>query len=521
MLARKETNWMGHRKNLVVVGLLILLTLILPLTSVGIAYEWTREDWAAESEEVPKYGGVLRMGIEANPSTLNPILTNSIKDQFVSSKIYQGLLEHDMNSNPVPELAESWAISEDGLTYTFHLVRNATWHDGVPFTSADVKYSFEEGHMKYNPMTEWKNIIASVEAPDNYTAVFTLNYVFPGLHFYLAFKYGAILPKHLYEGTDFLNNTHNFDNPIGTGPFKWGEWVHGSHITLVRNENYFKGGKPYLDGIIMTIIPDAMTRALALKTGEIDYVPMYYPAPEVPAIKEDPRFNFFDFNIMGGGIVFIGFNLRHPILSDLRVRQAICHAIDKTFIGETAAYGLGFEAKGPIHPVGWGANPDLQPPEYDPAEANRLLDEAGYPRGAGGVRFTLRLATDSGFFMKLKTSEIVVGYLKEVGIQVDLRGMDLSTLFEIVYDQWDFDLVCDSYVSGPDPVVAVQRMFHSDMILNMPNRCNAWDYNNSRVDELIDVAAREINDTERLGDLYEFQDIMVEDLPMDWVWTSG
>jgi peptide/nickel transport system substrate-binding protein len=188
----------------------------------------------------PAYGGRLVFATQ-EPSILLPPATVSHSTHFSCNSIFSTLVEFDFDFNWKPYLAESWEISSDGLTYTFHLVKNATWHDGEPVTSADVKFSIEEISMQYHSQfATMSAVIDKIETPDDYTVVFKLSE--PSAVFKYIFhprNLPGIAPKHLYEGTDILQNEYNWA-PIGCGPFKLKEYVAGDHITLEKNENYFR-----------------------------------------------------------------------------------------------------------------------------------------------------------------------------------------------------------------------------------------------------------------------------------------
>ncbi|MGB9777971.1 MAG: ABC transporter substrate-binding protein, partial [Candidatus Bathyarchaeales archaeon] len=229
----------------------------------------------------PRYGGTLIIGLSSEPPHL--VLCGPPTWAFyqVCNQIGNPLVDFDPETLEWrPCLAESWQITStaENMTIKFNLVKNATWHDGHPFTSADVKFTYENISRMYNSFVDsmMKNYVSSIETPDNYTVIFNFNTpwapaLYPG---YFGGSGICIMPKHLYEGTDIPNNPYN-TKPVGTGPFKFKEWKKGDYIILERNENYWKGGLPYLDKIIFKIIPSATAMALAFETGEIDYVWTY------------------------------------------------------------------------------------------------------------------------------------------------------------------------------------------------------------------------------------------------------
>src|SRR6476661_6647730 len=210
--------------------------------------------------EGPKAGGVVNAVIQPEPPSLMVGLVQNGPTQMVAGNIYEGLLRYSPKLDPLPGLAESWTVSEDGKTYTFKLVKGATWHDGKPFTSADVLFSID--FLKQTHPRARGNLVQldKVEAPDESTVVFTLKQPFGP--FIGIFEVGSLpmIPKHIYEGTDFATNPANA-TPIGTGPFKFKEWVKGSYIQLVANDKYHVKDVPLVDSVYFHVIPDAASRA--------------------------------------------------------------------------------------------------------------------------------------------------------------------------------------------------------------------------------------------------------------------
>lgn len=463
-----------------------------------------------------KYGGTLVLRLPTDPPHLNPV-NNLLTTHHVTGQIYSALLEYDFDTNPKPSLAKSWDVSDDLLTYTFHLVDNATWFDGVPFTSADVKFSFEEIIIPLHPEGAIFEVVESIETPDDYTVVFKLKHPYVPILKFLGHRPSAILPKHIYEGTDILKNPHNFENPIGTGPFKLEEWVRGDHLILVRNENYWKQGLPYLDRIIYRIIPDITSALLALENGEIGYI----FENEVPLIDIDRLRQISGITVLAKGgemspaVVTFGFNLRREITGNLKVRQAMAHAVNLTLINELATAGKAMIPNGPVHPVSPFYNPDVTKYEYDIDKANKLLDEAGYPKDASGTRFSLTFVTRANYPDWVKPGEILRDQLKRVGITIVMLPLDAAAYYPRVYEKWDFDIASVSWGAGPD-VSKISIIYDSAQIKHLIFT-NFMGYNNSRVDQLFGQGVMEA-DPEGRKEIYdEIQDLIVKDLPALWL----
>src|SRR5690606_35419066 len=253
--AAQHSNRGGlHMKRLAVSLSLLLVTLLVAGSLAGA--------------QAPRRGGTLVVALGADPEHLNPALTTSYPAAAVGASLYSALIWLDETGRPQPELAESWEISADGRTYTFHLRRDARWHDGRPLTSADVKYTMENLLGPYHG--RFRNAydqLEGIDTPDDHTVVLRLREPYAPLMTLLTVFDAPILPKHIYEGTDPLNNPANFNNPIGSGPFVFREWVRGDRVVLERNPDYFDE-PAYLDRLIYRIIPDDLSRSVALEVGE-------------------------------------------------------------------------------------------------------------------------------------------------------------------------------------------------------------------------------------------------------------
>jgi peptide/nickel transport system substrate-binding protein len=482
---------------------------------------------AAAFAAQPPHGGTLMMAVEGEEANLNPQVVTGATAQPIVNNIFNLLIYMDFKFEIIPGLARSWEVSKDGLTYTFGLVKNAAWHDGKPFTSADVLYTLQEIYPQ-NPRGSWwkPGVNVSPEAPDPYTFVIKLKEPFAPLLPTLAFQVTGpnILPKHLYEGTDLKKNPYN-NNPIGTGPFMFKEWVKGSHIELVRNPNYFAKGKenkPYIDRIVFQTIPDSSARTLALKKGEIDYIPStFVPLEDIADLRKDKNIVI---DKRGGGpetIKFFLFNLRNPPLSNKLVRQAIAYAMDRNAIYNLALAGEAKIAKSILTSnTTWAFDPKVPDYAYDPKKANALLDKAGYPRGPDGTRFKMRLGTIAGRGSDPVVVEVVRDSLKKVGIDAQMFAAELSSFYDAVFMRWDFDMVLQQAATGPDPTAGVTRFLHSRQI-KKATFVNAMGYSNPEVDRLLDMEYKQIDKKQRAATWHRIQQIVLDDLPLIPVYESA
>lgn len=495
------------KKNAVTILVFVLLCNALPALLNRVSGE----------PQEPKYGGTLVVAGNSDPIHLNPaLLSSSVIDMAVGKGVYASLLRYDIEMNPKPFLAESWNISPDGKTWTFYLVQNCTWHDGEKFTSADVKFTIEEVLVHYHPTGGLLyGDLEEIETPDDYTVILKFSEPNGILINFLGTFYTPMLPKHLYEGTDIPNNPYNME-PIGCGPMKFKKWVKGQYVELERYPDYFMKEMPYLDRYIYRVIDDPSARVAAMKTGEVDWMisELCIPFERYQELLADP-----DLRDCAGALGAFGqnfimlFNLRNEYLSDINVRRALAHAIDRKDFIEKAMFGLGAEGESPFSYLLPDHNPNIKGYEYNVTKANELLDEAGYERGPDGIRFTIRLLYDSGVSWKVSVGELFPEYLKKVGIGIVKEPRDHATEYNKAWDAYDFDLTFTGIFGGPDPIVGMGRLYLSQNIEPKGYAKNPFPYNNSRIDELFDEASKTVNFTKRKELLYEAQEILVEDLP--------
>ena len=493
-----------------VFAVLVLTFTIAAIFSIGGLLS---EAEANPAVDKPKYGGTFVVAAGRDPITLNTATTGAFFDKLVGAILFDTLVQLDFDLKPVPRLASSWEISPDGLTYTFHLVKTK-WHDGHPFSSEDVKFTIEQLVKVYNPRgTQYEERIQEILTPDPQTVIFKLRKTFEPFLIMLAFD-GYVQPKHLYEGTDIPKNPARL-KPIGTGPFKFEEWKKGDYIRVVRNNDYFMKGQPYLDQILFKVAADPGARIMAFEKGEIDYLSFYYfSASEVERIKKIPGFKVSTKgHEIFSDILPLTINLDKAPLNNLKVRQAIAHAIDKQYILDKADYGLGKIATGPIPAaLRWAYTSDVIKYNYDVAKANKLLDEAGYPKDAKGLRFNVSIIYDRTVPLFTKTAEILREMLRSVGIDLVLKPSDRATAGDMVYVKRDFDFFLQGMSTGGDPAIGVQRLYIGSNI-GPAIYSNGSAYRNAKVDDLFIKAATAVDRKDRAKFYYEIQRIITQDLP--------
>jgi peptide/nickel transport system substrate-binding protein len=483
----------------------------------------------ATAQALPARGGTLVVALSADPGHLNPAITTSGATHTAAELLYNGLLGQDERGQVVPELAESWQVEQDGAAYRFRLRQGVTWHDGRPFTAADVKFSFEEVLLKYHARTKasMAGALAGIDTPDDRTVVFRFKQPYAPLLLQLDVTEAPIVAKHVYQGSDPQTNPANAQ-PVGTGPFKFVAYTKGTEIRLARNAAYFKKDLPYL-GVVMRVIPDAGTQVLALENGEVDFL-WDVPGPDLGRLRADRRLEMARTGYHPGGsncIMTISFNLDRPILKEPRVRQAIAHALDRQQFLEQVLFGQGKIADAPISSeITWAHASGVAMPRFDRAEAERLLDAVGWKkegtgprvaRGVAGVPDGSRLGIDFLHFPAFaKYGELVRQHLGAVGIEVMQRPLEPAVFAPTVFKDRNFDTNVISYCNGPDPEIGVRRMYHSSQIGPAPFT-NAAAYRNPQVDTLFDEASRSVERAKRTALYRQIQEIVVRELPYYWL----
>ncbi|HEX4368264.1 MAG TPA: ABC transporter substrate-binding protein, partial [Rhodopila sp.] len=357
--------------------------------------------------------------------------------------------------------------------------------------------------------------VTSVQTPDEHTVVLKLDAPIPYLIKAFAAAESPMVAKHIYDGTDPFTNANN-NAPIGTGPFRFKEWARGDHVIYERNADYWDSPRPYLDQLVVKFIPDAASRSAALESGDVDLgyrTPVAYS--DLDRLRAAGKLTFetkgYEYS---NNVMSIEFNLDNPYLSKLPVRQAITHALNTAAICKIIYYGTFEPCASPIAPfLKEYHDPAPTPYPFNIAEAEKLLDAAGYPRGAGGTRFHVMFEASPIVEESRRLGDFVRAALSRVGIGVEVRASDVGSYIKRVYTDRDFDICCTSFSNLFDPTVGVQRIYWSKNILKGVPFTNTSYYRNARVDTLLETAATEPDPAKRVAEFMEFQQIVMHDAP--------
>ena len=472
----------------------------------------------AFAAEAPVRGGTLTTIVQPEPPLLVLGLNQQGPTQTVAGKIYESLLTYGFDLQPRPSLAKTWQVSEDGLTYTFQLQTGVKWHDGAPFSAADVVFSTKVMLMETHPRARALfSLCESITAPDAATVVFRLKQPFPAFLQSFEVSTTPIMPAHIYEGTDFRANPKNA-TPIGTGPFKFDEWEKGSYIHLVAFADYWQKGKPYLKDIYFKVIPDAASRALAIESGDVLQTQYNDIDPfDVARLAKLPNLEVtkkgYEF---AAPLMWIELNTRVKPLDDKRFRQALMFAIDRNFIREKIWFGLGRVPTGPINSVTKFYDSNVKKYDFDPAKAVALMDEMGLKPDAAGVRASLKFLPLPYGETWQRLGEYIKQALGKIGVAITLESTDAAG-WGRRESNWDFDMTADFLYQYADPAIGVSRTYVSSNIHKGMMFSNTMGYSNPEVDELFEKAAHEIDPKLRQQLYTKVQQVVVEDVPVLWL----
>jgi peptide/nickel transport system substrate-binding protein len=465
----------------------------------------------ADASGEPVSGGTLTILSPSDASTLHPGARTNFYDTFWQMVLYDSLVIHGFDGKIYPALAESWEPNEDGTVWTFRLREDVTFHSGEPFTAAHVVDHFTR--WKEFPSSIKVQLLETVEAPDDYTVVCTLSaptLVFLNNVSQTEFTYSAIPNMNLVTE---LGENYGLNEADGTGPYKFEEWVKDDHLTLVRNEDYAwapefydNTGVAFPERIIFRTIPEEASRTAMIETGDAD-MNIETPPRDVErlqgvegvAVASFPRFSSNN----------LGFNLEKPLFQDIKVRQALMHAINRDEIVEFVMFNQATAAEGYLPPAMLGANPreaTLPLVKYDPDQAQALLDEAGWAMGADNIRekdgqklsFTTYLILE----IQEQVSQVIQAQLADIGVDMQIRRVEQAA-FDAAMTASEHDArYHPQFMATPDHMY----FYHSDFA-PLPNSTN---FKDPHFDELFDRSQTTIDQDERLATFNEMEMYLLE-----------
>lgn len=467
---------------------------------------------AAPQGGTPKKGGTLQVVVTPEPPMLMQGLNQNGPTNMIAGNIYESLLRYDEKLQPQPSLAKSWDISPDGTVYTFKLQDGVTWHDGKPFGADDVVFSLDkflrEVHPRWRPIANGQ--IKTIEKVDDATVRITLKQPFGPFLLTQEASFAPMIPKHIYEGTDYRANSAN-NTPIGTGPMKFKEWRKGSFVHFVRNESYWDKAKPYLDEVYFQFIPDAAARATAFESGRIDV--LTGGSVEVFDVARLAKLPNVCVTTKGWEMfaphAWVTVNVKNGILGNKLFRQAMMYAIDREFGRDVVWSGYGKLPTGPISSKTKFYSADVPKYTYDPKKAKELVAASGYKGET--IRF---LALPYGETWS-RWAEAIKQNFEEVGIKMEIVSTDVPGWTQRA-GNFDFDLTFNFIYQFGDPAAGVARTYVSSNIVKGSPFGNIQQYANPEVDRLFAEAA--IAPADKRQDLYtKVQQILADELPVLWL----
>ena len=444
----------------------------------------------------------VRVGISLEPPHLDPTSgAAAATDEIVYANVFEGLTRIGAHGEVLPALAQSWDVSADGLVFTFNLRRNVTFHDGTAFDASDVKFSLDRARApeSTNAQKGAFEAIASVDVIDPATVRITLS------------RPVADFPRDMGWGDAVIvapeSAANNAVAPVGTGPFAFSRWLRGAQIELKRYPAYW-GTPARIDKVTFLIIPDPAAAYAALLAGDVDTFPNFPAVELLPQIEGDPRFAIVAGTTEGETILAIN-NGRAPF-NDLRVRQAIAHALNRKdiILAASEGYGTPIGSHFPPHDKAYIDLTGTYP--YDPAEGRRLLADAGYP---GGFKATLRLPPVA---YARRGGEVIAQELRAIGIDVRIENIEWAQWLDQVYGKGDYDLTIVSHTEPRDIDIYAKDRYY-------------FHYRNPAFNALMQDLQRAASDDERTRILQEAQRILANDavngflfqLPKIGVWNAA
>jgi len=446
----------------------------------------------------------LVMIIESSPTNLDPRIGIDAQSERIDNLIFDDLLSRGNDLNVAPGLAEKWEVP-DPLTYVFHIHRGARFHDGRALTSRDIKWTFDsllQVRIRSTKSAVYK-YVDHIDAPDETTVIFHLKEPDATLLWNLSDGAIGVVP---YGSGDEMTQ-----HPVGSGPFKFVSAETDREVIVERNDQYW-GDKAKLARVRFAVVPDETTQALELRKGSGDVTINSLTPDTVVTLAKNPHLSVM--NGPGTRLAYLGFNLRDPILKDVRVRQAIAYALDRRPMIEYLWRNEAEPAKSILPTQSWAYNGNVPAYVHDPEKAKQLLDAAGLRPDSDGVRFHITMKTSTDANTRLMVA-VMQQQLRDVGIALDIRSFEFATFFSDV-QHGAFQMYGLRWIGGNEDPDIFEYAFHSSKF--PPNGANRDYYSNPKVDKLIDKARQEIDPKARKVLYDEVQSILAQDLPYINLW---
>ncbi|HEY3365050.1 MAG TPA: peptide-binding protein [Symbiobacteriaceae bacterium] len=507
------------RFSWLIVASLVVMLLVSACTGANPTTGGTSAGPAGE-KAAPQVQGNLVYASSDNPVSFNPILLTDSASYWVAERVFSSLVNINVKLEPVGDLAIDWTASPDGLQWTFRLRKDVKFHDGQPFTAEDVAFTYNTIKDKtytgpYGAAFKW---LDRVEVVDPYTAKFILKESYAPFITTMTF---GILPKHLYDAKPVAEMKDNPANrkPVGTGPWKFGEWVPGQYIALTRNDSYYAEG-PYIPDVRLKFVADSNVSVAQLEAGEIGA--MLVPSKDVKRITSTYADKLSFYKYEGTSFEYICFNLTRPGLMDKAVRHAIAYAVDRQKMVTDILEGEAVVMDTTMAPGSWAyTTQGVTHYTADPKKSMAILEQAGYVLGTDGIyskdgkRLSFTLITNAGHTAHESVALLIQKELKDVGIEIKTDFIENSVMLDKYVYPGNFDLFLSNFGSGIDP--DQYSFFHSSQAQkNAQGRFvgyNRASYSNPEVDRLLEDGRKEPDKAKRAAIYARYQQIIADDIP--------
>ena len=470
--------------------------------------------------QCPAYGDTVVIGTIGDATSMIPMITSDSASHEMSGYCYNGLLKYDKDLNLVGDLAQSWEVSDDNLTITFHLRKNVRFHDGHPYTARDALFNWQFMVDENTPTAysyDYEQVAEALVLDDHTFQVRYHEPYAPGLSSWTLPQ----MPAHLLQGEDVRQSPLN-RHPIGTGPFVFKEWRPAERLALTFFKDYF-AGRPCLDGVVFRVIPDLATIFMELAARGLDWATLTAIQYQRQTNTEFFKTNFNKYRYLSSSYTFVGWNMKDERFQDIRIRHALSYAIDRQEIIDGVLMGLGQEATGPLKPGTFWYNPNVARFAYDPQKALALFKEAGWNlapdgrlRNAGGDPFDFVLITNQGNVARQNTGIFIQYRLAQIGIKVDLRVIEWAAFLKEFVDQGRFDAVLLAWTIPPDP--SLFAVWHSSNIA--PGKLNITGYANQELDKLLEEGLRTLDPEKRQSIYFRIQEILAQEQPYAFLFNA-
>jgi peptide/nickel transport system substrate-binding protein len=482
----KRTGRSSRKASASRLGLLLLATLL------AVAAPVMRAD-----AQAPVRGGTLRIGWIPAAKTLDPHYSVEFSERYVCYLVFNTLVALDQGFNVVPELARSWTVSQDGKRVTFQLQRGVKFHDGTDFNADAVKWNIErvlDPQTKSPQRAVLEPAIAGVAVVDPNTVALDLKKPFAPLLAALAERPGFIVSPAAVKqlGQEFGQR------PVGTGPFRFVEWVRDSQVTLERFPDYWEKGRPHLDRVIYRVVPDPTVRLTMVRTGEVD-IATDVDAKDIPGVRSEAGLKVSEMKPAARWTA-LQWRVDEPPFNNKALRQAIALAIDRNELRDVLLRGFGEPARGPVSPGLWWSDPSFRGFGHDLEAARKKMAEAGYPNG-----FRHKFVVENTP-QWIRQTELLQAQLQKINVGLDIEPVNPADAYSRIV-QRKTNWTHTRWTQRADPHGLLYILFHSK------GHANTTGYNNPKVDELLDQAAALYDVERRRGLYYTAERTITDDVP--------